>query len=76
MNVILVILSSEMYRSILKIIITLLYFQVVTYTISFLWCLAIIVNQIDYIMKPWIEDRKEVKIYYVINFYVFVYFKE
>jgi len=35
--------------------------QIVSYTVSLLWCLAIVGNQIDYAMKPWPDERKEVK---------------
>lgn len=35
--------------------------QVVAYTISLLWCLIIVGNQIDYATKPWMEERKEVR---------------
>lgn len=35
--------------------------QVVAYTVSLSWCMAIVCNQIDYVMKPWLQEEKDVK---------------
>jgi len=35
--------------------------QVIGCTISLLWCLTIVGNQIDYVMKPWMMEDTEVK---------------
>jgi hypothetical protein len=41
--------------------ISILFLQVLAYTISFLWCFSIVGNQLDYVTKPWMEEHKEVR---------------